>query len=81
MGWGVVLMLFMASANAGEPKRCYSEQDLMDARCEVACAREGYSSGYHSNGKCLCLDDYSTDKIIKKNLKLPKKIEKPEHYY
>lgn len=53
---------------------CLSAQELMDARCDTSCLREGYSGGvYISPDKCRCFDEYSTERLLGKRLTLPKK--------
>jgi hypothetical protein len=81
MGWGSLLVLLLASSSAVAAEKCLTEQDVLDARCDTACAREGYSSGRFADQKCLCIDAYEVSSMIKKKLKLPKKIKAPESDY
>lgn len=53
--------------------QCYTTQDLMNARCDVACAREGYGNGVFDpqTKNCICQDAYSVERVTHKKLKLP----------
>ena len=53
--------------------QCYTTQDLMNARCDVACAREGYGNGVFDQAtkNCVCQDAYSVERLTHKKIKLP----------
>lgn len=59
---------------------CYTKQDLMNARCDVACAREGYGSGVFdpTTEKCICQDEFAAERITRKKMKLPVRRSGPQ---
>lgn len=50
---------------------CYSLQDILNAKCEVLCQRDGYNSGIFSKNSCMCSDNKGKiDDFIKRHVDL-----------
>lgn len=53
---------------------CLTLQDVLNARCDVACHLGGWSEGYERDGFCICADKIPSDRLTKQKLNLPKRI-------
>ena len=87
----ILVLLLSLTANANEPQRQYSEQDLKDSVCWIVARQNGYENGSYDakTKKCLYFDSEDFKDATKEVITLPRSFRggmpnsqsRPQHFY